>query len=387
MTTLADIITPATKAEIYAKALQVATDLGLPVTSWTAGDPTRSLYHVLAEELNVLEQVAERYVASRFLDYAYAWAVANNDSQWLKLLADQDFGYVADEATYATCTIQLTNNGGGHYELETGQVTVRKPGGASYHNTSTGILTIGPGTTLDLDFVCDEPGSDGSASIGEITEMVTGLLDVDCSNTTAAVGIDEESPLSIVAGCRAKLGALSPNGPADAYSYVATSADLTGTSGVTRVVVVDDSTTGDVLVHLAGPSGAVSGADVALVQTAIATYATPLCITATAASATNRTIDIAYTLDIYTDVNETDAAIIAAVSTALDAMFVAHPIGGDSNNELTTKLIEATIMGAFAGYAYGVTLTAPASSVGLTASQVAVKGTVAAVVNQTVRPK
>ena len=44
-----------TAAEIFALGREVAQALGLPVTSWRTGDPTRSLYKYLAEVLAILE--------------------------------------------------------------------------------------------------------------------------------------------------------------------------------------------------------------------------------------------------------------------------------------------------------------------------------------------
>ena len=52
---LASLILAQTKAEIYEFALGIATAIGLPVSSWQAGDPTRSLFHVEAEMFEAME--------------------------------------------------------------------------------------------------------------------------------------------------------------------------------------------------------------------------------------------------------------------------------------------------------------------------------------------
>lgn len=381
---LTSLLAAETKARIYARGLEIATALGLPVTSWAPGDPTRSLYHFVASKLATLEPIVVGYIGSGFLDYAVAAANADESNRpWLILLAQQVYGYEAAEATYATCTITLSNGGGGLYpDILPGDLTFRSSStGKTYHNTSGGTLASGPGTTLTLDVVADEPGSASSASAGEIDQMVTTLLEVFCLNPTAAVGLDAESPTSIAAGCRAKLGSRSPNGPRCAYEYVATRSELTGTSNVTRARSVGDSDTGDVTLYLAGPSGAVLEADRALVEAAILTWATPLCITPTVASATNKTINIAYELWLYDTVGMTTAEIATAVEDALSAMFSARPISGDVIPPATSgyvyhSLIESTIAARFPGETFRVVVTSPAADTAIAASEVPARGTV-----------
>lgn len=380
---LASLLVQETKAAIYQKGLDVATALGLPVTSWAPGDPTRSLYHFVSEILSTLEGVVVGYVASGFLDFAVARANADQgDRQWLVLLAQQVYGYDATDATYATATITLTNGGGGLYVIESGDLTFRSPTtGMTYHNTSAGTLASGIGQTLTLDIVADDAGSESSAGIGTITEMVTTLLDVTCSNPTAAVGLDDEAPATIAAGCRAKLGSLSPNGPRSAYEYVATRPALTGTTNVTRARSVGDSDTGNVTIYIAGPSGAVSGADVTAVQAAIEEWATPLCITPTVSSAAGKTIAPTYELWLYDTVGKTEDQAHALVVAALQTMMTARPISGDVIPPATSgyvyhSLIESTIASPFPGEVFRVAVTVPAADTAIAANEVPVLGTV-----------
>lgn len=380
---LATLLVQETKAAIYAKGLAVATTLSLPVTSWSVGDPTRSLYHFVSEILSTLEGVAVGYIASGFLDFAVAAAEADDSNRpWLILLAEQVYGYDTTEATYATTTITLTNNAGGFYpDILSGDLTFRSSAtGKTYHNTSSGTLNSGPATTLVLDIVADEPGSASSAGAGEIDEMVTTLLEVTCSNATAATGLDAESPASVATGCRAKLGALSPNGPRSAYEYVATRPALTGTTNVTRARSIGDSATGDVTLLLAGPSGGVAGADVTLVQTAIERWATPLCITPTASTAVNHVIAPTYELWLYDTVGKEDAEIKALVEASLQSIMLARPISGDiippAAGAVYHSLLESAIASPFPGEVFRVALTSPAGDTAIAWNEVPVLGTV-----------
>ncbi len=382
-TSLATLLVEETKAVIYTYALNIASAVGLPVTSWRAGDPTRSLFHLESETLARLEKVVVGYIGSGFLDYA--------TGTWLKIKAEQDFNVTVPEATAATTDVVLTNTGGGLYTIEAGDLTLKNStSGKTYHNTSGGTLAAGPGTTLTISVEADEAGSDGSAAAGEIDELVTSLLGVTCTNATAAVGIDEQDDDTTRQQCRDKLGSLSPNGPKEAYSYVARNAELTGTNAVTRVRVYPDSDSGDVTIYLAGPGGAVVEDDRALVEEAIATWATPLTITPAVLSASALVIAITYELWIYASVNKTADEIEEEIEAALESMFAVRPIGGDivppaTTGKLYKSMIESTIRSVFSE-AFRVSVTLPAGDTSMTNAQVATLGTVTATINLVTDP-
>ncbi len=387
MTTLslASLIVEETKEAIYTRALSIANAIGLPVTSWLEGDPTRSTIHVEAEELSALESLVAGFIRSGFLDFA--------KGMWLKILAKQVFNVDVPEATFATCDVLMTNNGGGLYpDIAAGDLTFKNTTtGKTYHNTTGGTLASGPATTLTVTVVADEAGSDSSAGAGEIDNMVTQLLGVTCANALAGVGIDEQDESTTIAQCRDKLGALSPNGPREAYSFVARSPELSGTNAVTRVRVYSDSSTGDVTVYLAGPGGGVAEADRVLVETAIARYATPLCITATTLAASDVAVPVTYELWVYKRCNKTAAEVEADVEDALEQMFATRAIGGDiiapaTTGKLYQSMIESTIRSVFATDAFRVSVSLPATDTTLTNGQVATLGTVTATINLVVDP-
>jgi len=380
---LATLLLSETKARIYARGLLIGAALGLPVSTWQPGDPTRSDYHFISEILEVTSGIAASLARSGFLDEA--------QDLWLEVKAEQDFGVVSIDATFASASCLLTNGGGGEFVLEAGDVTVsNSTTDKTFTNVTGGTLKRGVGQTLALDFVADEAGSESTSAAGEIDELVTQLRTVTVSNAAAAVGVDKETEAALRTRCRDKLGALSPNGPRDGYAFVGKSSDLTGSTEVTDVRVYDDSDTGDVLVYLRGASGAVSAAAVDAVTTAILSYATPLCITPTVATAVNVVAPITYQLWVYSADSRELAEIEAAVESALVALFLARPIGGDITppalvGSVRKKLIEATIKGA-SPYSYDVLVTLPATDVALTNIQVAVLGTLIATVTKVADP-
>jgi len=380
VSSLATLLVAKTRAAFYDAGLAIATALGLPVESWATGDPTRSLYHIVAEALEEFETVVAAMIAAGFLSYA--------TGEWLILLAYELFGVVAVSATYASASDYiLTNTGGAVYDFDAGDITLKSDDGFTYRNTTGGHLASGPGTTLVISIVADVAGSDSSALAGEITELVTDYLGVTGTNPTALVGLDAESEASIRQRCRDKLASLSPNGAADAYAYVSRNPDLTGITSVTRTRTIPDSDTGLVTHYVAGASGALSGPDVAAVQAAILTWCTPLCITPTVVSASNATFNITYTVKIYNTVNLTDTQIKAGIATVLAAMFKERPISGDgwtpsTAGKMYVSLIEAAIRSAYPEHIFSIVVSSPASDTTLAVSDVPVLGTITGTVQQ-----
>jgi len=382
MTTLADLISQETQATIYARLLSFAVTAGLDTTSWEEGDPERTLLGAVAYEVAALEQIAARYVASKFLDLA----AALTDTVWLKLAAEQQYDYTAREATYATCTVRLTNTSGNVYTIAANDLVFALYGDSSvtYHNTSGGSLN--PSSTLDVDVECDVAGSTGSAAIGDI-DLVTNVLGVTASNTDAAVGVDEESASSIVAGCRNKLESLSPNGARGAYAYVALNSTITGAADLTRCRVEGSASTGVVNVYLASSSGAPSSADVTLAEEAIVEYCTPQCVTPLVSGASAYPVNVSYSARIYDTVGASTSEIEDTIEDALASMFAAMPIGGDGDDgKVYLEKLRTTIANAYPGYIYDVSLSVPSSDLDLDDDEVATLDVVTASVTQESAP-
>lgn len=385
---LASLLIQETKEKIYNTAISIARTLSLPVDSWQAGDPTRSLYHIEAETLSTLESIVVQFIGSGFLDYA--------TGIWLKLLAEQVFGVVVPEASFATTDVLLTNSGGGVYTIEPGDLTFKNSSnGKTYRNTTGGTLPAKVGLVdgeLTVTVVADEAGSGSSAAATEIDELVTQLLGVTCSNAVAAIGTDEQDESVTRAQCRAKLDALSPNGAAKGYEYVLRTPSLSGLSYVPRVRTYPDSDVGEVQIYVAGPSGAISSDDRDTAEEAVLQYTTPLCITPIVSSAANVTVAITYEIWIYSSVNKTDAEIKEDIEAGLETMFAARPIGGDiippaTAGKLYKSLIESTIRETFPTKVFRVSVSTPSGDTSLTNGQVAALGVVSGTVNFVTDPQ
>lgn len=382
--TLASLLVQKTKAEIYERALSIAESIGVPVTTWQPGDPTRSLYYIEAEQLAEMEPTISGFISSGFIGLA--------SGVWKKVCAKQQYNVDVHEATYATTDVVLTNaDAFATYEIDPGDLTFKSGlTEKTYHSTTGGALA--PGGTLTVSVVADEAGADSSAAAGEIDELVTTLLGVTCTNPTAAIGRDEQDEATTELQCLDKLDSFSPNGASGAYTYVARNPDLTGTTAVTRARDLSDSDTGDVTIYIAGPSGAVPEPDRLLVEAAIARTCMPLCITVSVLSATPVVVPVTYEMWVYKSVNRTDAQIQTEVQTALEKMVSAHPIGGDiidpdAPGYLFASLVESTIRSVYKDSAasrdpvFRVSMSVPAADTPFDRSQVVSLGVVTGIIH------
>jgi len=358
---LSSFFTSATIQQLYAKGLQIADTLGLQATTWREGDPSKAQFYYLAEILASLEGVVGEFLKAGFLDYA--------EGGWLTVLADQVYNVQRIEATNAAEDLVLSNSGGAQYTIDPGQMTFRSSvTEKTYTNTSGGILASGPGTTLTVSWVADEPGSDSSVAADEIDEIVTALAGVSVASSVASSGQDAELDAALKQRCKDSRGALSPNGPADAYDYVARNPTLTGTTEVTKSSTVAASATGDVTVYLAGTSGPVTEPARAAVEAAITQWATPLTTTPTVLNSVAVPVTISVDVFVYDSVGLTVSEIQDAVRDAFADTFADIPIGGNAGFVDPTLLVDAAF-GAVADV-YKVSFFSPASAVAIAANEV-----------------
>lgn len=361
------LFTALSSANILATGLELAEAIGLPVTSWRVGDPTRTLFQFVASILGSRESTTSEFVRSAFLSTA--------SGDWLTVVASELYGVDREEATYATSTITLTNSGGGYYPIGVGDLTVKSSvNGKTYHNTSE--LTLTASSSGDVDVVCDEAGSAGSAGANEINTMITSYIGVTVTASTAAVGVDEQSDSSLKEQCESTTGALSPNGPPDAYEYVVRNSELTGSTEVTRAASTEDADDLTVTVYVAGASGAVSGAAVTAAQTAVEAWATPLCVTPTVVSASNLALALTATVS-GDDVPATAEADVTSAFGALLAYLPPSTTGADvviSHASLVSLIYQTLVAGGASNLS--VTVSSPAGDTTPAIGQVATAGAV-----------
>ena len=281
---------------LVAFGLQVANALDLPTTSWRTGDPEPTLLEFTAEALAARDQQLTDYIMAGWLSSAVARARETGDQRWLDLLAYEMFGVTVPGAGYATPTVTLHNGGGGNYPRAVGEITVRNSStGKTYHNTNA-PAPLNAGATVTYALEADEAGSASGVGVDELDEIVTTMLGVAIDSNTSGFASDAPTPEEVQTLCLATLGALSPNGPPDAYEYVCLSPSLSGQTEVTRAYAYKFSTRGQVQVVVASATGLVSPGSLSQCQDAVEKYATPLCITPTVSSAVAYVVTVTATI-------------------------------------------------------------------------------------------
>ncbi len=232
---------------------------------------------------------------------------------------------------------------------------------------------------VDQPFAADEPGIASNAAPSTITTVVSSLVGVTCTNPLTFIGTDQETTLALVKRARSKLGALSPNGPKDAYNYVVTSPTLTPglSTPITRTRTIASETTGDVSVYCATAAGAPTAPDIVIAQDAINTYAEPWGVTSTAIAATPHVIDVTYQAWL-SGTQLTTGQAQTAIEDALSLWFSTLDLGGyvippDTGAVYVSSLEQ--VIGQAVG-ALRAVVSLPAADVVLTPNEVAVLGTI-----------
>jgi hypothetical protein len=355
---LAAMVVKQTAAQILAIGLEVAEAIGLEVTTWRAGDPTRSYYKYLAVVLESLEQQNVDAINAGFLRSA--------EDEWLEVYAEDMYGVTPIPAGYATPTVTLTNTGTRRYELDAGDIVARSSTTSkTYHSTDAGTW-VG-GTTLEIAFIADEAGADSSVGEDEVDELVTTYLGLEITGSTASTAADKQGDDSVRQQCEDSRGAVSPDGPADAYAYVVKNSELTGDTEITRAETDDDSGTLEVTVYVAGNSGTVSSTSIAAAQDAVETWATPLCVTPTVVNATPLTVPINATVSGENLPDDWETT----VTEALTSLFADWRIG----RRMSLSTINKTICNAVAEID-DVDFVAPTADIEPAISEVLVLGTI-----------
>ncbi len=321
---LSDLIKATPPDEVLQLLLDIAASLDAPTTSWVEGDPTLAQFMTFAQKLSDESALAVEITKGGFGELlpSDAWA---DRWAWSRFKVAR---VAAKEAAGSSFTLTSGADAVAN-TYDVGEIIVaHDTSGKTYRNSAA--ITIAPSSVLLLQaFVAVEPGSASSAAPGAITTLVSTLVDVAITNVEALLGTDKETTPHLVDRALAKLGALSPNGPKDAYNYVATTPDLSATSTpITRTKTVLDEPTGELAVYLATAAGAPVGGDVVIVQAAFDANAEPWGTTATAYAATEVVQAITYQAWVRGS-NLTDAQIKSAIATALAVYLSELAVGGD----------------------------------------------------------
>lgn len=327
MATLAQLTTPLTRLEVETAIYTAIQARGVSTTGWKPGAIARTIIAGVAIVLAAFSTLQALIARSGFL--------ALSSLDWLTIVAREVYGVERNTGTFAAGNLELTNTAGGLFTVGIGDViVVNSVTNKTFRNTAAFVLNpfqIG----LVVPFEAIEIGSGSTSAPANIDTFETVLLGVTVTNPLAFVGQDPETDAALRERCLAKTGVLSPNGPADAYRFLAMSAVTTlgVPAGITRVRTVPDGA-GNVDVFVATATGPVTGTignpatPLGAVDEAIQTQCVPLAVTATVQSAVAGTIAVTYTLWVKNTIGLTVGQIQTLVATALATFLSTQPISG-----------------------------------------------------------
>jgi phage-related baseplate assembly protein len=387
MTTNLDELTRAlTVDEIKTAIYDVLAGYGVATTGWKPGAVVRTMIAGVAIVLAALSSLIALVDRSGFLELS--------EGPWLTLVARYIYDTERSDGSFASGPVLASNSTGAVYSLDPGDLILsNSTTGATYRNTAA-VVIGSMASNVEVAVVADQLGSYGTAQVGEIDALVTPLLGVTVTNAAAIVGTDEQSDTSLRSAAQERAGALSPDGPADAYRYFArTAVRADGTAiGVTRIKETPNGTGGvDVLVATA--TGGVTGTqgnpatDLGAVFANVEANAVPLGVTLTVASADALAVNIVAAVWVREGLSLSNTQIEDRVQDAITLLLSEIPIGGDVISPAVGKVYREGIQGCIAdtiGSAWLITqtLTTPAADVEPDDDEAPVIGTFALTINR-----
>jgi len=379
MISLKDLLFPHGITQVKESIYNTLSDLNLPVKAWQPGSVVRTIISAFAVVFDIALQNQNTLARNGFWRYV-------EHRGWASLLAEQTYGYIPREATFASGMLTIFNDSGYHHtNIDPGDITVSSStNNRTYVNTST-IESIEPFQTITAHFRAVEAGSASSVQTDGVDTLVTLLSGLTVRNEQPWVGLDEESIEEIRVACQASLDSKSPAGPASAYEAAARGALRQDGSeiGATRFLTV--ATDGDVILYCATASGGVLGdamdpaTDLGAIAIAMQKWAVPTGIVALPVSATVVSVPVEYTAYFRTTSGMTTDDRKVAIANALSRFFATEPIGGHviapSTGRVFAEAITTVIHTATPG-CIKVELHAPISDVDMSISSVVVLGDV-----------
>lgn len=432
MTAFTDYLVPETLASIRAKMKGYMVAAGSAVTDWIIGAVSQQILEAVNQanwtEAGEVSALVRGYAS---LDtstdpgdidpYDPTIATLTPAPGFLSQKGEGDYGTPRIGQTFATGQVTLTNGYSGAVTFAVGALTFTSsgPGNPTYRNTNggpiysrpgggtiaanpDGSLTVPAGLDVFLPVQAEVIGTGSNASGGQLSLTTTlAPTGVTATNANSILGSDREAADLYRDKCREAAALTSPNGPADSYRYLATTARDDGTYGksttgnpigVTRVYVSEASSTGIVGVYLANASGGAAvgstnrGIIDALIRTTPGVIAVPNTITITVSLATDTTIAVTYsvkgkaslvpggaTAGTYTTGGGPPApvaAVFSAIAANLAAYLASVPIGGNDQSGgagvIYTKDLETAVVTTMIGNVsiglYDPSVTTPATS-------------------------
>ena len=350
MIPIEQLITPITADALFDVLLGMLESIGVPARSWRQGGVARTILGAIAQVGSQGSFVVADICAGMFLFFA--------KNQYLTAHAKDIYDVDRLPATFASGPVTITNTAGGSYGPFGANELVVHSSNVGARFKITEAVTILPGSTstpftVTVNAEAFEAGSASTVAPAEIDELETPLRGVAVANATSLIGRDAEPDAKLKERCLAKKGTWSPFGPRDAYVYAALTATLDDGSptNITRVSVSRFSSTGQVTVVCATPTGTPTSLELDAVRKNVEAIARPDTVTVTTSGAT--TVATTHSVIVWCSGGNLDL-ITQRAEDALAAFIAQYPIGGIHKVEggpgyLWSDAVAAAIIGSSKG--------------------------------------
>lgn len=177
MLTLDQLTTPITEDEALETSLTILSQLGFQATSWQSGGIQRTLLSLFCKTWAQLSTIINAIANGGF--------ASTSSGAWLTLVAKYVFNIARLDAQATIGQILLTNSGGGTNTFAAGDIIVAdQPNGTASANTYTCTAggTLGPHTTLSVEFKANVAGAAGNIAPGTTLYLWTPISNVTATN-------------------------------------------------------------------------------------------------------------------------------------------------------------------------------------------------------------
>lgn len=321
MRTIEELTQAISSDEILEVWLTALEKLGVPARSWRKAGVARSIMRVVSKSYEGFILIMVAAIKGGFLDTA--------EGPWLTRLAFSAFNVVRPTATFASGFATFTNGGGGVFNFNPYEVTLLwEAGGKAYRNTVA--FSLNPGETKTIAIEAIEAGASSSAPPGVINKLEAVLPGVTVSNASSVIGSDELKDAELRQLCRDKLAALSLRGPRGAYAYAVRSALRVDGSPVdiNRLSISPQSSTGQVTIYVASPSGVPAASDLTAIRDRIEAVARPDSVTTSVFASSGASFSRTLTVWARADVGLAAATVKELVLAQIVGLQRDWPIAG-----------------------------------------------------------
>lgn len=320
-----DLCKSLTPDEVRTTLYMILNKLGINTTAFQPGSAIRTVLAAVSTLFSVYTEWAGAAIRGLHLFTA--------TGDWLDVIAELDYSTTRNIASRAGGHVLIENTSAGLYEYEPNSLTLKYyKNGIVYYYSNKDAVTF---NNAEIKTVFIEAEVLGSApnfipiTVPDTTSFTAvGNDNLIISVNTSLLGTDAETDQSLQNRAYLQASAISPNGPSDAYRYVATSTlDSNGAPIASKATVY--ATPGNVQVYVATDVGsAVDPVGLEILRARIQTTVVPLGVQFTIDSCTEKPISIFYKVYCKKNTTYTQDIIKELIVDKLSKWISEYPIGG-----------------------------------------------------------